>query len=57
MSKGELVNVDFLFLDPNPGQFHSVKLLINSLLDGMSYKSSALADIICNQVNHIKFEP
>ena len=53
----ELLNVDFLFYDPNPNQFFSVKNLINGLLDGMSYKSSQLADLIVNQVSFKIFCP
>jgi protein BCP1 len=43
------LNVDFVFYDPDPNQFFSVKNLINGLLDGLSYKSSQLADLITKQ--------
>eukprot|EP01016_Furgasonia_blochmanni_P021840 TRINITY_DN2397_c0_g2_i1.p1 TRINITY_DN2397_c0_g2~~TRINITY_DN2397_c0_g2_i1.p1 ORF type:complete len:333 (+),score=72.94 TRINITY_DN2397_c0_g2_i1:106-1104(+) len=45
----EDATVDFEFYDPNPNQFFSVKNLINGYLDGFSFKSSELAEIICNQ--------
>lgn len=45
----DLVNVDFNFYDPNEKQFHSVKVLVNGYLDGLSFNSSDLADIIVNQ--------
>jgi len=44
------LDVDFLFLDPNQSQFFSVKSLLNGLLDGLSYNSSDLANIVCDQV-------
>jgi len=44
------LDVDFLFLDPNQNQFFSVKSLLNGLLDGLSYNSSDLANIVCDQV-------
>ena len=47
------VNVDFLFFDPSDKQRSSVKLLINGFLDGLSFRSSELAEIICNQVSFI----
>lgn len=45
------LEVDFLFLDPNQSQFFSVKSLLNGLLDGLSYNSSDLANIVCDQVS------
>jgi protein BCP1 len=44
-SEGEM-NIDFLFLDPNENQFSSVKLLVNGYLDGLSFRSSELAELI-----------
>jgi len=44
------LQVDFLFLDPNQSQFFSVKSLLNGLLDGLSFRSSDLANIVCDQV-------
>lgn len=46
----EEITVDFEFYDPNPNQFFSIKSLINGYLDGLSYKSSDLAQIIIDQV-------
>jgi len=45
----EILDVEFVFYDSDPNQFFSVKNLINGLLDGMSYKSSQLADLITKQ--------
>lgn len=42
----ENVDVDFIFVDPDERQFHSVKNLLNGFLDGVSFKSSDLADIV-----------
>jgi len=44
------LQVDFLFLDPSQSQFFSVKSLLNGLLDGLSFRSSDLANIVCDQV-------
>lgn len=44
------IELDFVFLDPNPNQFNSIKVFANSFLDGLSYKSSELAEMIINQV-------
>lgn len=44
------IQVDFLFLDPNQSQFFSIKSLVNGILDGVSFRSSDLANIICDQV-------
>jgi len=49
------LDVDFLFLDPNQNQFFSVKSLLNGLLDGLSYNSSDLANIVCDQVSDDSF--
>ncbi|CAK79692.1 unnamed protein product (macronuclear) [Paramecium tetraurelia] len=52
-NKGDMeeeVNLDFVFLDPNQKQFHSIKTFINGYLEGISFKSSELANIICDQV-------
>lgn len=44
------IDVKFNFYDPNENQYHSVKNLLNSYLDGVSFKSVQLADLIVNQV-------
>ncbi|CAK64251.1 unnamed protein product (macronuclear) [Paramecium tetraurelia] len=52
-NKGDMeeeINLDFVFLDPNQKQFHSIKSFINGYLEGISFKSSELANIICDQV-------
>ncbi|CAD8066101.1 unnamed protein product [Paramecium sonneborni] len=52
-NKGDMeeeINLDFVFLDPNQKQFHSIKTFINGYLEGISFKSSELANIICDQV-------
>jgi protein BCP1 len=41
--------VDFVFLDPNVNQQSSVKMLINGYLDGLSFRSTELADLIVKQ--------
>jgi protein BCP1 len=46
---GEQLNLDFVFLDPNPRQFTSVKVFLNGYLDGMSFKSSELAQLVIDQ--------
>ena len=46
----EEITVEFEFYDPNPSQFFSIKSLINGYLDGLSYKSSDLAQLIIDQV-------
>eukprot|EP01017_Pseudomicrothorax_dubius_P028763 TRINITY_DN3440_c0_g2_i3.p1 TRINITY_DN3440_c0_g2~~TRINITY_DN3440_c0_g2_i3.p1 ORF type:complete len:317 (+),score=93.25 TRINITY_DN3440_c0_g2_i3:29-979(+) len=45
----DIFNAEFEFYDPDASQFHSVKNLINGLLDGLSFRSSQLADIVVNQ--------
>ena len=45
MDEGD-VDVDLLFFDPNENQFSSIKLLVNGYLDGMSFRSSELAELI-----------
>lgn len=42
--------IEFEFYDSNENQYHSIKNLINNLLDGNQYNSSELADIITKQV-------
>lgn len=42
----DIVNVDLNFYDPSEKQFHSIKNLVNGYLDGLSYNSSELADLI-----------
>lgn len=42
--------IDFEFYDPNENQFFSIKSLINGYLDGLSYRSSDLAQLIVSQV-------
>ncbi len=42
--------IDFEFYDSNPNQYHSVRNLVNGLLDGTGYNSSQLADLITQQV-------
>ncbi|CAD8072877.1 unnamed protein product [Paramecium primaurelia] len=52
-NKGDMeeeINLDFVFLDPNQKQFHSIKTFMNGYLEGISFKSSELANIICDQV-------
>ena len=46
----EDMTVEFEFYDPNPNQFFSIKSLINGYLDGLSYRSSDLAQLIIEQV-------
>jgi len=43
------LNIEFLFYDPDPNQYHAVRNLINGLLDGLSYNSSQLAELVINQ--------
>ena len=38
--------IEFEFYDSHENQYHSVKNLINNLLDGNQYNSSELADVI-----------
>lgn len=45
----EEINLDFAFFDPKPEHFNSVKTLLNSYLEGISFKSSQLADLVVNQ--------
>ena len=40
------IDVNFNFYDPDEKQYHSVKNLLNSYLDGVSFRSSELADIV-----------
>ena len=47
---GADVNVDFQFYDPSPDHFHAVKNLVNTYLDGASFKSSELTELIVSQV-------
>lgn len=49
---GDLINVEFEFYDPNPNQFLSIKSLLNGYLDGLSYRSSELTEIILDQVKN-----
>lgn len=42
----EDVDVELLFFDPNENQQSSVKLLVNGYLDGMSFRSSEMAELI-----------
>lgn len=43
------MEAEFEFYDPAPAQFHSIRSLLNGLIDGESYFSSELADFICQQ--------
>lgn len=43
--------VEFEFYDPNPAHYASVRGLVNGYLDGASYNSSELANIIVEQVS------
>jgi protein BCP1 len=45
----EEITVEFEFYEPNPTQFFSIKSLINGYLDGLSYRSSDLAQLIIEQ--------
>ena len=45
----EEITVEFEFYEPNPNQFFAVKSLINGYLDGLSYRSSDLAQLIIDQ--------
>jgi protein BCP1 len=42
----EEMDVEFIFLDPNENQSTSVKLLVNGYLDGLSFKSSELTEMV-----------
>lgn len=44
----EEINLDFVFLDPNQKHFHSIKTFTNGYLEGISFKSSELANIVCD---------
>ncbi len=48
--KEELINVDFEFFDPNEGDYHGIKTLLNALLDGEPFSTAPLADYILQQV-------
>ncbi|KAM3129204.1 hypothetical protein pb186bvf_018679 [Paramecium bursaria] len=45
----DIINLEFLFVDPNAEQFSSIKSLINGYLDGISFRSSELTDTIIGQ--------
>ena len=45
----EEITVEFEFYEPNANQFFAVKSLINGYLDGLSYRSSDLAQLISDQ--------
>lgn len=47
----EELNLDFAFFDPKPEHFNSVKTLLNGYLEGISFKSSQLADLVINQLH------
>jgi len=45
----ENLDIEFEFYDPDKSQKRSIVALINGYMDGLSYKSSDLAEIIINQ--------
>jgi protein BCP1 len=45
------VIVDFEFFDPKEIDFHGLKALLGSYLDGDSFETSELADAIISQVD------
>jgi protein BCP1 len=44
------LSVEFEFYDPDPSQFLSLKSLLNGYLDGLSFGSSELCDLVIEQV-------
>jgi protein BCP1 len=44
------INVDFQFFDPKESDFHGLKALLHTYLDGQQYDSSPLVDTIIAQV-------
>lgn len=47
----EIVDVDFEFFDPQEGDFHGLKALLNSYLDGKAYSCSELVETLIQQVH------
>nr|CAD1845123.1 unnamed protein product [Ananas comosus var. bracteatus] len=45
----EMVQADFGFFDPKPGDFHGVKLLLTSYLDNEPWDLSGFVDLVLNQ--------
>ena len=50
-SQFDTVEADFEFFDPAESDFHGLKALLQSYLDGEAYSCSELVDIIIQQVH------
>ncbi len=50
---GETVTVDFEFFDPQEIDFHGLKALLQTYLDGEAYSCSELVDAIIQQVSRL----
>ena len=48
------VDVNFEFFDPQEIDFHGLKALLQTYLDGNSYSCSELVDTVIKQVQHLK---
>lgn len=48
------VNVNFQFFDPQEKDFHGLKALLHTYLDGQQYDSSGLVDTIIKQVRRLQ---
>ncbi|XP_020695986.1 protein BCCIP homolog isoform X1 [Dendrobium catenatum] len=49
LEKGAIVQADFGFFDPKPGDFHGVKLLLQNYLDEKPWDLSGFVDLILGQ--------
>lgn len=52
--KFDKIDVNFEFFDPKESDFHGLKALLHSYLDGQQYDSSQLIDAIIQQVRGIQ---
>ena len=50
-SQFDTVEADFEFFDPAESDFHGLKALLQSYLDGEAYSCSELVDLIIQQVH------
>ena len=55
VADGETVTVDFEFFDPQEIDYHGLKALLQTYLDGEAFSCSELVDAIIQQVSSSRF--